>query len=158
MALTRVDVRLLSGLLGLLLALYGMMGLLRPPFKFAQDRETITGIASGLANGVLAGMTGSFSIPGVPWLQALGLTRDQLIQGMGMLFSLSSLCLALALNNQNLLNTEMGLLSAASVIPALAGMLLGQTIRKRLSEPQFRLVFFWSLITLGLYIVVRVAF
>jgi uncharacterized membrane protein YfcA len=155
MALTRVDVRLLSGLLGLLLALYGLMGLLRPPLRVSPERETITGIAAGVVNGVLAGMTGSFSIPGVPWLQAIGLTRDQLIQAMGMLFSLSTLALAVGLGSQNLLSFELGLTSLAATVPALAGMVIGKTIRTRLSERQFRLVFFISLIILGVYIVAR---
>ncbi len=34
----------------------------------------------------LAGMTGSFVVPGVPYLQALALPRDALIQAMGILF------------------------------------------------------------------------
>ena len=156
MALTRVDVRLLSGLLGLLLAAYGLMGLLRPPLHVARERETATGIVAGFVNGVLAGMTGSFSIPGVPWLQAIGLTRDQLIQAMGMLFSLSTLGLALALSNQNLLDGKLALVSAGAVIPAFLGMILGQFIRTRLSERQFRLAFFWSMVLLGLYIVARI--
>ena len=155
MALTRVDVRLLSGLLGLLLAAYGLMGLLRPPLNIAPGRQTISGIAAGLVNGVLAGMTGSFSIPGVPWLQAIGLTRSQLIQAMGMLFSLSTAGLAGALGNQQLLTRELALLSVAAIIPALLGMVAGQSIRSRLSERQFRLVFFVSMIVLGIYIVAR---
>ena len=156
MALTRVDVRALSALLGFLLAAYGLIGLLRPPFIIAPGRQTVSGLVAGIINGILAGMTGSFSIPGVPWLQAIGLTRDQLIQAMGMLFTLSTLGLALALRNQNLLTTELGLISAAAVLPALAGMVLGQMIRHRLSGAQFRLVFFVSMIVLGVYIILRV--
>lgn len=155
MTLKTVDVRLLSALLGLLLAAYGVLGLLRPPLKVSPARETATGIAAGLVNGILAGMTGSFSLPGVPWLQAIGLTQGQLIQAMGMLFSLSTLGLASALGSQRLLTAEFGLLSVAAILPALAGMVLGQRLRQRLSERQFKLIFFTSMIVLGFYIMVQ---
>lgn len=157
LALTRVDVRMLSALLGLLLAAYGLMGLLRPPLSVSREKETATGLAAGVVNGVFAGMTGSFSIPGVPWLQAIGLPREQLIQAMGMLFTLSTLGLALALRNQNLIDGQLALVSAAAVLPALIGMVFGQFVRTHLSERQFRLAFFWSMILLGLYIVARIA-
>jgi uncharacterized membrane protein YfcA len=157
LALSRVDVRLLSGLLGFLLAAYGVMGLVRPPIHVSPERRTLTGVVAGAINGVLAGMTGSFSIPGVPWLQAIGLSRGELMQAMGMLFSLSSVALALALGRQNLLGKEQVFLSAAAVVLSIGGMLIGQAIRTRLSERQFRLVFFWSLIALGAYIVAGTA-
>jgi uncharacterized membrane protein YfcA len=100
-------------------------------------------------------MTGSFVVPGVMFLQAIGLPRDLLIQAMGMLFSLSTLALALALGGNGLLTAELGALSSAAVLPALAGMIVGQRIRQILSEQMFRRVFFISLLMLGTYIVTR---
>jgi len=62
-------------------------------------------------NGILTGMTGSFVIPGVMFLQAIGLPRDTLIQAMGMLFTASTLALAIALQGNRLLTVELGSLS-----------------------------------------------
>jgi len=73
---------------------------------------------------------------------------------MGMLFTASTLALALALQGNDLLTIELGALSAAAVLPAIAGMVLGQKIRHGLPEPIFRRVFFVSLLILGAYIVV----
>jgi uncharacterized membrane protein YfcA len=98
-------------------------------------------------------MTGSFVVPGVLFLQAIGLSRDRLIQAMGMLFTASTLALAVALQGNDLLTIELGILSTVGLPPAIAGMLIGQRIRQRLSEQLFRRIFFVSLLMLGVYII-----
>ncbi|MCG8650750.1 MAG: TSUP family transporter, partial [Pirellulales bacterium] len=96
-----------------------------------------------------------FVVPGVMFLQAIGLPRDMLIQAMGMLFTVSTVALALALQGNALLTVDLGTLSTLAVVPALLGMVLGQHIRRRLSESVFRRVFFLSLLVLGAYIIAR---
>ena len=100
-------------------------------------------------------MTGSFVVPGVFYLQALGLSRDAFIQSMGVLFTSSTIALAIALQNHQLLSRELGILSAIAVVPAIAGMAVGQLVRQRLSEATFRKVFFVALLLMGVYILLR---
>lgn len=119
------------------------------------SQERWAGPLLGTANGVLTGMTGSFVVPGVMFLQAIGLPRDMLIQSMGMLFTASILALAVALGGNDLLNTELGTVSAFALVPAIAGMVVGQRVSRMLSETVFRQVFFVSLTALGAYIVIR---
>lgn len=152
-ALTRVDVSLLSALLGGLITAYALIGLAGVKFSIPSQQEGWLGPVLGAVNGVLTGMTGSFVVPGVMFLQAIGLPRDTLIQAMGILFTISTVALAVALGGNNLLTVDMGILSALGVVPALIGMVIGQRIRKMLSEEKFRRVFFISLLILGLYIV-----
>lgn len=154
-ALTAVDTKTLAALLGLLLALYAAIGLARPPLSIPARHEIWAGPLLGLVNGVLTGLTGSFVVPGVPYLQALGLSRDQLVQAMGLLFMASTIALGLALGGRSLLTGELLWLSLAAVIPALAGMGLGRRLRHRLSETGFRRAFYGALLLLGGYIVVR---
>lgn len=156
-ALTRVDLALLSALLGALLVVYGAANLAGFRLSVSSRQEVWVGPLIGTANGVLTGMTGSFVVPGVMFLQAIGLPRDMLIQAMGMLFTVSTLALAVALQGNGLLTSELGALSAAALLPAIAGMVLGQRIRQRLSEERFRRVFFSALLALGLYIIVTAA-
>ncbi|HSQ03270.1 MAG TPA: sulfite exporter TauE/SafE family protein [Burkholderiales bacterium] len=155
MALTRVNIALLSALLGSLLVLYSIVNLVHPHLAIPRSWEPWTGPLAGAANGILTGMTGSFVVPGVIFLHAIGLPRDVLVQAMGMLFTVSTVGLALALGGQHLLSFELGAVSGAALLPAAVGMLAGQNIRKRLSEARFRRVFFVSLLVLGSYIVVR---
>ncbi len=154
-ALTRVNLSLLSALLGGLLIIYSVINLKRPRFAITREQEPWVGPLLGTLNGMLTGMTGSFVVPGVLYLQAIGLPRDTLIQAMGMLFTASTLALAIALQRNEILTAELGSLSAAAVLPALIGMVCGQRIRKFLSESVFRRVFFISLLIVGAYIVAR---
>jgi uncharacterized membrane protein YfcA len=153
LALTRVDLWALSALLGLLLSVYAGLSLAGLRVAVPARHEAWLGPLAGAVNGVLTGMTGSFVVPGVLYLQALGLSRDLLIQAMGLLFALSTAALALALGTNGLLSPELGAWSAAAVAPALVGMTLGRRIRRALSEARFRRVFFVALLLLGGYIV-----
>ena len=155
LALTRVNLAWLSALLGLLLVVYASVSLAGLRFTVTPRQEPWAGPLVGAVNGVLSGMTGAYVVPGALYLQALGLERDALVQAMGMLFLISTLALAAALGGNGFLNAELGGTSAAAVGPALLGMMLGQVIRKRLSEQVFRKVFFAALLLLGGYIVLR---
>jgi uncharacterized membrane protein YfcA len=154
-ALTRVDLAVLSALLGALLVSYAVVGLAGARFAVPARHEVWLGPVTGITNGVLTGMTGSFVVPGVMYLQSIGLPRDTLIQAMGMLFSISTLALALALQSNGLLSVETGIVSTLALLPALLGMVLGQRMRRRLSEVLFRRVFFVSLFILGCFICVE---
>lgn len=146
------DTDLLAGLLGVLLIAYGAFGLGRPPLAIGAKRERWAGPLTGSVNGILTGLTGSFVVPGVPYLQSLGLSRDQLVQAMGLLFTTSTVALALALGAGGKLALEAGLASVLAVAPAVAGMIAGARIRSRLGEGAYRRGLLWSLIVLGLYI------
>lgn len=152
-ALTRVELPLLSALLGGLLVTYASISLAGIKLSVPPRHERWVGPLTGLVNGVLTGMTGSFVVPGVMYLQSLGLSRDALIQAMGMLFTLSTLALALALQGNSLLTVDHGILSGVALAPAILGMIIGQKIRKNLSEQLFRRTFFIALLILGIYII-----
>jgi uncharacterized membrane protein YfcA len=152
-ALTRVNLSLLSALLGALLIAYAGLNLGGLRLTISPRQELWAGPLVGLVNGVLTGMTGSFVVPGVMFLQAIGLAREVLIQAMGMLFALSTLALAIALQRNALLTAEHGLLSITALLPALLGMVFGRWIRRIISEQLFRQLFFISLLVLGTYIV-----
>ena len=154
-ALTRVDLTWLSALLGLLLVLYAGMNLAGARLAIGPKQERWSGSLFGAVNGLLTGMTGSFVVPGVLYLQAIGLPRDSLIQAMGILFTLSTLALAAALGGNGLLSADLGLLSVAALLPALAGMAAGQSIRRRLPEALFRKLFFGALLLLGFYVMLN---
>ena len=154
-ALRHVELPLLSALLGVLLAAYAGASLAGLRFDLSKNQERWVGPPLGLVNGILTGMTGSFVVPGVLYLQALDFRRDALIQAMGMLFALSTLALALALGGNGLLTAEKGLWSAIALLPAIGGMILGQRIRQKISEIRFRQVFFVSLLVLGAYIILQ---
>ncbi len=157
-ALVQLDLALLSMLLGVLLAAYAAQGLAGAGIAVPARWQGWAGPAFGAANGVLTGMTGSFVVPGVLYLQAIGLGRDALVQSMGILFTVSTLALAVSLQGHGLLDASLGLASAAALLPAFLGMALGRMLRLQLSEARFRRVFFLAVLALGLYITANAAF
>jgi hypothetical protein len=152
MSLTRLNLELLAALLGLLLIIYAIVNLCGLGFTVKKNHEVWVGPLMGTINGIFAGMTGSSVVPGVMFLQAINLQKNEFIQAMGMLFALSILALAFALGRNNFLTAELAVTSTVAMLPALVGMAIGQKIRQRLPEQLFRNVFFISLLVLGLYI------
>lgn len=152
-ALSRVNPALLTALLGAQLVAYGLASLGGVRLTIPVRHEGWAGSLIGTANGVLTGMTGSSVVPGVMFLQSIDLPRDVLIQAMGILFAASTLALGAALQQANFITIEHGILSSAAVLPAIAGMVGGQWIRKGLSEQRFRTVFFVALLSLGAYLI-----
>jgi hypothetical protein len=63
----------------------------------------------------------------------------------------TSLTLTASLLLFGLLDGQRAVVSAAAVVPALAGMWIGQQVRNRLSVEQFRVAVFWALLLTGLY-------
>ncbi|MEM6665091.1 MAG: sulfite exporter TauE/SafE family protein [Pseudomonadota bacterium] len=155
LVLSVADTRYLAILLGALLATYGAVSLAGCSIRISEARRTAMGVGLGLLNGALTGMTGAFNFPAVLYFQAIGLSRDQLIQAMGILFLLSSAVLGLALGGTGLFGGPLLSLSALAVLPTALGMMAGQVIRKRLSEARFRRLFFVTLVLLGPAIAAR---
>jgi len=153
-ALVRVDLDLLSGLLGMLIIIYALTGLIGFRITTMRDAELWAGPLAGVINGILTGMTGSFVVPGVIYLQSIGLARDSLVQAMGMLFTISTAALAFSMVGYGLFDAEIGMVSMLAVIPAFIGMYFGRLIRQRLPEHLFKQVFFFALLLLGLHIVI----
>ncbi|MGE3967549.1 MAG: TSUP family transporter [Dongiaceae bacterium] len=108
-----------------------------------------------MTTGLVTGATGVFVIPAVPYLQAIGLEKDDLIQALGLSFTVSTVALALGLLRMEAWQTQSIGLSVLALVPALGGMQIGQVLRKRIAPATFRTVFFAGLLLLGLYLALR---
>jgi uncharacterized protein len=109
----------------------------------------------GLATGIITGATGVFVIPAVPYLQALGFERDELVQALGLSFTVSTIALGGALYWHGTLPAADLKSSALVIIPALAGMAAGQALRQRISPSAFRRGFLICMLVLGLEMALR---
>ena len=83
--------------LGAALIVYAGYALCSPVFQVSGRVEKWLSPLMGGLTGVITGATGVFVIPAVPWLQALGFRRDELVQALGLSFTLSTLALAAGL-------------------------------------------------------------
>ncbi len=142
--------------LGVALLMYALLGLGNVHFHVAPATEHWLAPLIGTLTGAITAVTGVFVIPAVPYLQALGLQKEELIQALGLSFMASTLALALSLMHSNTL--QQGPLFGASLLallPALGGMFLGQWLRQRISQERFRRYFFGGLLLLGANLALR---
>jgi uncharacterized membrane protein YfcA len=141
--------------LGAALLAYAAFGLLPIRLHVRQRDEPILSPIVGFLTGLLASITGVFVVPNVPYLQALGLERDDLIQALGLSFTVSTIALGVGLAaNGSLPAATLGA-SLLTLAPALGGMAIGQAVRGRISPPVFRACFFVGMALLGAELALR---
>jgi Sulfite exporter TauE/SafE. len=141
--------------LGAALVIYALYGLAGPALRVAPEREGWLGPVCGLVTGVVTAATGVFVMPAVPYLQSLGLSRDEMIQALGLSFTVSTLALALGLAGQDALGGQALGASMLMLAPALLGMLAGQWLRQRISAALFKRCFFIGLAALGGHLLIN---
>ncbi len=141
--------------LGIALAAYAISGLAVLRLAVPTGAERWMGPLAGASTGAITAATGVFVIPAVPYLQAIGLAKDELVQALGLSFTVSTLALAVTLAGSAELDAGLAWPSMAGVAVALLGMRLGQAVRARLSPATFRLWFFSGLLALGTYLAAR---
>lgn len=141
--------------LGAALMAYAAWALAGARITVSARSERWLGPLMGAATGLVTDATGVFVVPAVPYLQALGLARDELIQAMGLSFTVSTLALAAGLQMNAQYPISVLGISALMLLPALVGMQIGQWLRLRLSPPVFRACFLVALLALGAYMVLR---
>jgi uncharacterized membrane protein YfcA len=145
-------------LLGSALIIYALLGLSTVRLVVPSGAERWLGMPVGLTTGMLSAATGVFALPAVPYLQALGLQKDELVQALGLSFTVSTLALAAALAAGGALQPQLAAASLLALLPALAGMFVGQRLRARIGADAFRRYFFLGLLLLGAHLVLRQLF
>ncbi|MCP5687837.1 sulfite exporter TauE/SafE family protein, partial [Klebsiella pneumoniae] len=113
------------------------------------------GPVCGGVTGIVTAATGVFVMPAVPYLQSLGLSRDEMIQALGLSFTVSTVALALGLAGQDALGSQALGASLLMLAPALLGMLAGQWLRQRISAELFKRCFFVGLAALGGHLLIN---
>jgi len=135
--------------LGIALVLYALLGLTSWRWQVRAAQEPWLGPLVGVATGVLTAATGVFVLPAVPYLQALGMEKEELVQAMGLSFTVSTLALAAMLAGHGAWEPASAGMSFLAQLPALAGLALGSRLRARLKPQVFRRCFFATLLLLG---------
>ena len=141
--------------LGMALIVYAAFALFSPPLTVSQGREKWLSPVVGGVTGIITGATGVFVMPAVPFLQSLRFSKDELVQALGLSFTVSTLALATGLYLHDAFRVEQFSLSLLSIVPAVAGMWLGQKVRARISARRFRQCFLLFLMVLGIELISR---
>jgi hypothetical protein len=153
--MTGATARYGAALLGLALIIYSVIGLTNVRFSVSREREPVLGPLSGGITGLITAATGVFVIPAVPFLQAIGLEKEDLVQALGLSFTVSTLALAFNVSMAGALNLSIAGATIGALVMAGVGMWIGTALRQRLQPAVFRRWFFIGLALLGIYLAVR---
>ena len=138
--------------LGILLVIYGAISLVKFQLSVAKQNEGWVGGVVGLVTGVVAAATGVQVIPSMPFLQSIGMEKDELVQALGLYFMVATVAQAFNLTSAGLLNASTALPGVVAMVAAFAGMFIGQAVRDRMHPASFRRWFLIALLLLGLYL------
>jgi uncharacterized protein len=138
--------------LGGALIVYGLLGVSRIQIRVPPRAEPWLGPPLGVATGVVASATGVVMFPIIPYIQALGLERDDLVQAQGISFMVSSFALMFVVLGNGTLNTANAATSLAAMAVSFVGMFLGQHVRQFLRPDVFRFLFFLGMLALGVHL------
>ena len=135
--------------LGVALILYGILGISRIHLRVPHRMEWWLGPLMGAINGAVSTATGVFMVPVIPYIQSLGLDRDDMVQAQGISFTTSTAALSLVLLANGTLNVTNATGSLVAVAVSFVGMLIGQYVRKLVAPEVFRVLFFVGMLVLG---------
>ena len=144
--------------LGSVLALYALVALFHPKFSMPAHLEKRLSPVIGLLTGILTGATGVFVIPAVPFISSMNLSKDELIQSLGLSFTVSTIALAIGLGMNASYAKSDFMISIFSVLPAMMGMFIGQKTRDSIEPLLFRKCFFGALFVLGNFMAIRAGY
>jgi uncharacterized protein len=139
-------------ILGVLLVIYALISLIKVQFSVAPGQEKWVGGMVGLLTGVISAATGVQVIPSMPFMQAIGMEKDELVQALGVYFTTATLALAFNLSHAGLVNASTALPGMVAMGAAFAGMFIGQGLRTRLKPDAFRRWFLIAMLLLGIYL------
>ncbi len=141
--------------LGAALIIYAGFTLFARQLSVPAESERWLSALVGVTTGLVSGGTGVFVIPAVPYLQALGLSKDDLVQSLGLSFAISTLALAAGLAWHGVFQVDALGMSSLAIAPALVGMWLGQRVRVKVSTAIFRRWFLLCLLLLEAELILK---
>ncbi len=139
-------------ILGGLLVIYAVIGLSKVRFRVDRPHEKWVGGVVGVLTGLVSAATGVQVIPSMPFMQAIGMEKDELVQALGVFFTTATVALSFNLADAGLLTMSTLAPATLAMIAAFLGMYVGQIVRARMDADGFRRWFLVGMLLLGVYL------
>jgi len=150
-----IDAHIAVKALGIIIIGYAAMTLVKPTLSLRPAGERLLKIPTGFVNGVLTGLTGSQVMPLFPYMMALDLEPNRLVQAINLSVMIASIFLAVGLITAGILTGPLFLVSLVAVLPALIGVEIGNRARNNIPVAQFRRLVLIVLMLTGVLLLVR---
>ena len=139
--------------LGILLAVYGIWGLINPTYTLSEAVGRRLRAPTGLLTGVLSGLTGVAVMPVAPYLLSLGIRRDLFVQSLNISFVISSVIVVASLGGLGFISWSTLGIAIGAIPPVALAVKAGVLLRRRVSEQQFRVGVLLVLVGLGVNLI-----
>jgi len=143
-------------LLGCTIVLFAVTSFLKPPPPVKKSIDRPLQVIAGSLAGILGGLTAIWGPPMIMYLLARRPTNEEFVRFTGFLFLLGSVPLFLGYWESGLLTTQLTLISLLMVIPTILGFSLGEQLRPRLNQDQFRILVLALFVIMGSNLIRRV--
>jgi uncharacterized protein len=154
-ALQQVDQAVAVRVLGAVMALYGILALMRPAWHLPRAWEAPLQVPTGFLNGIVTGLTGAQVMPLFPYMLSLKMNVERTVQAVNLCVLIATSVLGVGLIVGGIMTQELFAYSVLGTVPALAGVAIGNDIRQRLQPEQFRRAALFTLLTLGATMLMR---
>ena len=151
--LTGVDPLVVTGLVGAIVVAFAILGQVRFGWRMTSRRDRQLQPLVGLSAGLIGGVSSIFAPPIIMHLISLKLPKDEFVGAVGLAYFVGIVTMILALAAFDRFGGREALWGAAALIPVLAGMVLGERLRGRVSETMFRRFIFVLLLFSGLNLI-----
>ena len=157
--LASFDTKVLFVILGACVAVFAASSLWKPRAEPLTPRtERWAGPLAGFLGGLLGGLTTIWGPPLMMYLVLLKLSKDEWVRTVGLIWFSGAIPLTVFYWSNGVLNPSNVWLSAAACLPGMAGILMGEHIRKWIDEEAFRKVMLVLLFLIGLNLIRRALF
>src|SRR5207253_376226 len=136
-ALTGPNARYGTIALGVLLAINALLGFSRLGLQVARRDEGWIGAMVGVLTGLISAATGVQVVPSMPFMQAIGMEKDELVQALGVFFTVATVALAFSITASGLFTAATALTGAIAMGGSFTGMFIGQAVRARMPADSF---------------------
>jgi uncharacterized membrane protein YfcA len=125
-------------LLGVPITAFALLQLSGRPMALRLEHRGRAEWAAGIIGGLYGGISGVWGPPLIVYLLSIKAPRDETLRVQGVVFLIGACVLLAAHLGSGVLNAERAAFSAALVVPAMAGLVLGQRLGRRLDQARFR--------------------
>jgi uncharacterized membrane protein YfcA len=147
--------RALYLILGLPVTAFAMMQLFGWRIRFRPEHRRRAEVLIAAFAGFVGGISGIWGPPTVAYLTALDTPKAEQLRVQGVVYGIGAFVLLFAHLNSGILTVQTAGFSAALVLPAVVGMLVGFRIQDRMDQALFRQATLAVLIVAGLNLIRR---
>lgn len=141
--------------IGAPIVLFALMQIAGLRFHLRPERRTRDETIFATVSGLVGGVSGVWGPPLVAYLVAIDLEKREAVRTQGVIFGIGAVALVAAHLRSGVLNAGTLPISAAAMIPALAGLGLGTLLHDRMPQTAFRRAMLVVLMLAGLNLVRR---